>query len=163
VPQQIVREVPATLGVPLRALRGMTEVAAQTWTRAGDPVDWGTQSDGSPGSGLEIDLRPETDGTERPARLFVRGAGVTLATLGRDSGSLNVLADHNDGWYDTGDLVIPDGRGGARTSGPRSRFIGRPRQPAAGRGQVLARHDVQGLPDDGHGRSRAGRDRVHRR
>jgi cyclohexanecarboxylate-CoA ligase len=120
VPQRIVREVPATLGVPLRALWGMTEVAAQTWTRAGDPVDWGTQSDGSPGSGLEIDLRPETEGPigpQRPARLFVRGAGVTLATLGRDSGSLNVLADHDDGWYDTGDLAIPDGRGGIRILG----------------------------------------------
>ncbi|MEV6851392.1 AMP-binding protein [Actinoplanes sp. NPDC051411] len=120
VPQPIVRDVLEALGVPLRALWGMTEVAAQTWTRAGDPADWGTRSDGSPGSGLEIDLRAESEGEigpERPARLFVRGAGVTLATLGRDSGSLNVLAEHDDGWYDTGDLAIPDGRGGIRILG----------------------------------------------
>jgi cyclohexanecarboxylate-CoA ligase len=49
--------------------------------------------------------------------LFVRGAGVTLATLGRDSGTLHVLADHDDGWYDTGDHAIPDGRGGIRIIG----------------------------------------------
>jgi cyclohexanecarboxylate-CoA ligase len=54
---------------------------------------------------------------ERPARLFVRGAGVALATLGRDSGSVHVLAEHDDGWYDTGDLAIPDGRGGIRILG----------------------------------------------
>jgi cyclohexanecarboxylate-CoA ligase len=120
VPQRIVRDLPETLGVPLRALWGMTEVAAQTWTRADDPVDWGTRSDGSPGSGLEISLRSSAGAAitpERPARLFVRGAGVTLATLGRDSGSLNVLADHDDGWYDTGDLAIPDGRDGIRILG----------------------------------------------
>jgi cyclohexanecarboxylate-CoA ligase len=120
VPQRIVRDLPEKLGVPLRALWGMTEVAAQTWTRADDPVDWGTRSDGSPGSGLEISLRSSAGAAitpERPARLFVRGAGVTLATLGRDSGSLNVLADHDDGWYDTGDLAIPDGRDGIRILG----------------------------------------------
>lgn len=118
IPQQLVRELPDALGVPLRTLWGMTEVAAQTWTRATDPWDWGTRSDGSPGPGLEIQLRGgDVVSKEQPARLFVRGAGVTLATLGRDSGTLRVLADHDDGWYDTGDLAIPDGRGGIRIIG----------------------------------------------
>jgi cyclohexanecarboxylate-CoA ligase len=120
VPQQLVRTMPASLGLPLRTLWGMTEVAAQTWTRADDPEDWGASSDGSPGSGLSIDLRSSSGGpvtAEQPARLFVRGAGVTLATLGRDSGTLNVLASHDDGWYDTGDHAIPDGRGGIRIIG----------------------------------------------
>ena len=118
VPQQLVRTMPDKLGLPLRTLWGMTEVAAQTWTRASDPVDWGAFSDGSPGSGLEIHLRGgEQVSKEQPARLFVRGAGVTLATLGRDSGTLRVLADHDDGWYDTGDHAIPDGRGGIRIIG----------------------------------------------
>lgn len=34
--------------------------------RAGDPVDWGTRSDGSPGSGLEISLRAPTGGDITP-------------------------------------------------------------------------------------------------
>ncbi|NMO54029.1 AMP-binding protein [Actinoplanes sp. TBRC 11911] len=119
IPQRLVREMPAALGLPLRTLWGMTEVAAQTWTRASDPDDWGAYSDGSPGSGLSIDLRSSSGpvSREQPARLFVRGAGVTLATLGRDSGDLNVLAAHDDGWYDTGDHAIPDGRGGIRIIG----------------------------------------------
>ncbi|GAA0448626.1 cyclohexanecarboxylate-CoA ligase [Paractinoplanes deccanensis] len=115
VPPRLVREVPEVLGVALRTLWGMTEVAAQTWTRATDPADRGTASDGSPGPGLEVGLRT-LDG-EGAARLFVRGAGVALATLGRDGGRLRVLAEHDDGWYDTGDLARPDGHGGIRILG----------------------------------------------
>jgi cyclohexanecarboxylate-CoA ligase len=37
---------------------------------------------------------------------------VCLATVGRDTGKVVVMADPNDGWYDTGDLAVPDGRGG---------------------------------------------------
>jgi cyclohexanecarboxylate-CoA ligase len=28
-----------------------------------------------------------------------------------------LLAEHDDGWYDTGDLAVPDGRGGYRMAG----------------------------------------------
>ena len=37
--------------------------------------------------------------------------------MGRDSGTLTVIAEHDDGWYDTGDLAVPDGRGGIRLTG----------------------------------------------
>ncbi|MGI5517742.1 hypothetical protein [Streptomyces sp. CA-106131] len=71
----------------------------------------GSQSDGRPGARLELDFRSDT-GTpptaEQPSRLFVRGGGVCLATLGQDSGRLRVTADVDDGWYDTGDLAVPD-------------------------------------------------------
>lgn len=117
VPTHLVQDVPLTLGLPLRTLWGMTEVAAHTWTRDTDPVGWGTRSDGSPGSGLEIDLRANEPGGDRLTRLFVRGAGVTLATMGRDTGLLWVLDEHDDGWYDTGDLAVDDGRGGIRIMG----------------------------------------------
>lgn len=30
---------------------------------------------------------------------------------------MTVIADHDDGWYDTGDLAVPDGRGGIRLMG----------------------------------------------
>ncbi|WP_446041775.1 AMP-binding protein [Streptomyces sp. SID1121] len=133
VPGQLVSAVPRIWGVPLRTLWGMTEVPGHTWTRADDPPLWGAHSDGSPGPGLEMDFRrndPEEGSggpgseavgapegpwsAEQPARLFVRGGGVALATLGRDSGRLRVVAEHDDGWYDTGDLAVPDGRGGLR-------------------------------------------------
>jgi cyclohexanecarboxylate-CoA ligase len=44
--------------------------------------------------------------------------------VGRDSGALTVIADQNDGWYDTGDLAVPDGRGGIRLMGRAGDRIG---------------------------------------
>jgi cyclohexanecarboxylate-CoA ligase len=55
---------------------------------------------------------------------MIRGASVCLGTMGRDSGTLQVLAEHNEGWYDTGDLTVPDGRGGYRLAGRASDRIG---------------------------------------
>lgn len=127
VPGQLVASVPQTWGVPLRTLWGMTEVPGHTWTRHDDPPLWGSHSDGRPGAGLELDFRSDTDApptAEQPARLFVRGGGVCLATFGRDSGQLRVTADADGGWYDTGDLAIPDGRGGLRIIGRTADRIG---------------------------------------
>ncbi|MGW9030256.1 AMP-binding protein [Streptomyces sp. NPDC055722] len=127
VPGQLVASVPQTWGVPLRTLWGMTEVPGHTWTRRDDPPLWGSRSDGRPGAGLELDFRSDTDTpptAEQPARLFVRGGGVCLATFGRDSGQLRVTAGADDGWYDTGDLAIPDGRGGLRIIGRTADRIG---------------------------------------
>ncbi|MFF3890320.1 AMP-binding protein [Streptomyces sp. NPDC001914] len=120
VPGQLVAAVPDTWGVPLRALWGMTEVPGHTWTRHDDPASWGAHSDGRPGPGLELAFRSDTGvppTAEQPARLFVRGGGVCLATFGRDIGRLRMTADSDGGWYDTGDLAIPDGRGGMRILG----------------------------------------------
>jgi cyclohexanecarboxylate-CoA ligase len=118
VPRRLVTDTHKVLGVPLRTLWGMTEVAGHTWTRKDDPEQWGAHSDGRAGPGVEISLRSETEITrEQPGRLFVRGGGVCLATFGRDSGALRILADHDDGWYDTGDLAVTDGRGGIRLMG----------------------------------------------
>ncbi|MEU6404957.1 AMP-binding protein [Streptomyces sp. NPDC046985] len=120
VPGQLVAGVPQTWGVPLRTLWGMTEVPGHTWTRRDDPPLWGSHSDGRPGAGLEIAFRSDTDApptAEQPARLLVRGGGVCLATFGRDSGRLRTTAEADDGWYDTGDLAVPDGRGGLRILG----------------------------------------------
>ncbi|MEV6368879.1 AMP-binding protein [Micromonospora musae] len=131
IPGRLVTETPGVLGVPMRALWGMTEVTAQTWTRADQPADWGTLSDGRPGPGLEVDLRATGEITrEQPARLFVRGAGVCLATMGRDSGELRLLAEQDDGWYDTGDLAIADGAGGIR-------IIGRVADRISSRGRAM--------------------------
>lgn len=125
VPRQLVTETEEIFGFPLRTLWGMTEVAGHTWTRRDEPHHWGAFSDGRPGPGLEISLRSESDiSRERPGRLFVRGGGVCLATFGRDNSEIHVLSDHDDGWYDTGDMAVADGRGGIRLMGRDNDRIG---------------------------------------
>jgi cyclohexanecarboxylate-CoA ligase len=121
VPPDLVHEVLGRLGVPLRAAWGMTEVPCGTWTRTGTPPEFAAGSDGGPGAAAELDLRPE-EGAGGPARLFVRGAAVCLARVGRDTGIVDVPPD---GWLDTGDLVVPDGAGGIRIVGRVADRIGR--------------------------------------
>jgi cyclohexanecarboxylate-CoA ligase len=96
----------------------MTEVMIGTWTRRTDPPDWSAHSDGRPGAGTELDLRGDRPiGRRNPAALFMRGPSVCIATVGRDSGKVTMIAEHDEGWYDTGDLAIPDGRDGIRIMG----------------------------------------------
>lgn len=99
IPGQLVAEVREVWDVPLRSFWGMTEVPGHAWTRSDDPPLWALHSDGRPGSGIELDFRSDTGAAptlEQPARLFVRGGGVCLATIGRDSGLLQVTS-HLDG------------------------------------------------------------------
>ena len=125
IPKDLVTDVLHAFGVPLRSAFGMTEIGLGTWTRADDPVDWATHSDGRPAVTFEIDLRSDTEITkEQPGRLFVRGPSVCLGTVGRDSRTVTVLAEHDDGWLDTGDLAVPDGRGGIRLMGRAGDRIG---------------------------------------
>ncbi|WP_433281467.1 AMP-binding protein [Pseudonocardia xinjiangensis] len=125
VPTPLVAEVSEMFGVTLRAGWGMTEVGICTLTRGEDPPDWAAHSDGRPIRGFELDLRSDTEITrDQPGRLFVRGGGICLATVGRDSGAVTVIADQDDGWYDTGDLAVPDGRGGIRLMGRAGDRIG---------------------------------------
>ncbi|WP_405835045.1 AMP-binding protein [Streptomyces sp. NBC_01176] len=127
IPSQLVASVPRIWGVPLRSFWGMTEVPGHAWTRRDDPPMWALHSDGRPGTGIELDFRPDTEApptAEQPARLFVRGGGVCLATFGRDSGQLRVTSQIDDGWYDTGDLAVPDGRDGLRLIGRTADRIG---------------------------------------
>jgi cyclohexanecarboxylate-CoA ligase len=125
VPRRLVPEAHRVLGAPLRAAWGMTEVGIVTWTRSDDRTDWAAHSDGRSSPVMELDLRSTTEITrEQPARLFVRGPAVCVATVGRDTPGVSVIAEHNDGWYDTGDLVIPDGHGGIRVIGRASDRIG---------------------------------------
>jgi cyclohexanecarboxylate-CoA ligase len=117
IPSPVVRRVIETFGVALRAVWGMTEVGCATTTRADDAADWALHSDGRPLSGYEIDIRSEAPVTAaQPGRLFVRGPAVCLATF-RGHNQLTVISEHDDGWYDTGDLATWDGHGGIRLMG----------------------------------------------
>jgi cyclohexanecarboxylate-CoA ligase len=126
VPGGLPGVVSDTLSVTLQATWGMTEVGLATLTSADeDPPDWAARSIGTPHEALEIDLRLNGEmSPQNPARMFVRGACACLATMGRDSGEIDVLAERDDGWYDTGDLAIPDGRGGTRVVGRAADRIG---------------------------------------
>ncbi|GAA3041405.1 cyclohexanecarboxylate-CoA ligase [Pseudonocardia yunnanensis] len=125
VPKQLVSQVSDVFGAHLLVGWGMTEIGTGTMTRSDDPPDWAAHSDGRPVRGMELDLRSDTEiRKDRPGRLFVRGSGVCLATVVRDSGTLTVIAEHDDGWYDTGDLAVPDGRGGIRLMGRAADRIG---------------------------------------
>ena len=125
VPKQLVSQVSERVRGAFAGGWGMTEVGAGTMTRSDDPPDWAAHSDGRPVRAMELDLRSDTEITkDQPGRLFVRGSGVCLATVGRDSGALTVIAEHDDGWYDTGDLAVPDGRGGIRLMGRAADRIG---------------------------------------
>ncbi|MFB9301274.1 AMP-binding protein, partial [Kibdelosporangium philippinense] len=113
IPQLLVTQVAETYGVSLGVMWGMTEGVC-SFTRPDDPPGWATVSVGRPGPGTETDLRADHPISDaRPARLYVRGGSLCLATLGRDDGQLTELSD----WYDTGDLAVPDGRGGIRLLG----------------------------------------------
>lgn len=126
---ELVAQTAEVLGLPLLNRWGMTE-GGLILTSPEDPPDWAAHSIGRPGLGTEAQLRPVTPHTplsaENPGRLMIRGGSVCLATMGRNSGTIRVLAEHDDGWYDSGDLAVPDGTGGYRLLGRTADRIGAP-------------------------------------
>jgi cyclohexanecarboxylate-CoA ligase len=143
VPSSLIEAVRSGLGITLRGAWGMTEVTGATATSADeDPPDWAAHSIGRPHPALDIDLRSDGEISERhPARMLVRGACVCLATMGRDGAGVRIVADHDDGWYDTGDLAVADGRGGVRLVGRAADRIGGVFMiPAADVEDALRRH-----------------------
>jgi cyclohexanecarboxylate-CoA ligase len=127
VPASLVAAVSDDLGRVLETGWGMTETGGALLTSADeDPPDWAARSIGRPYECMEVDLRSDGEvSPQNPARLFVRGANVCLATMPRDDGEVTILADGEDGaWYDTGDLVVPDGRGGLRMAGRAADRVG---------------------------------------
>jgi cyclohexanecarboxylate-CoA ligase len=122
----LVTETLEVMGLPLRAQWGMTE-GGLILTGPEDPPDWAARSIGRAGVGTEVELSAAADGPageENPGRLMIRGGSVCLATVGRDTGTLRLLAEHDEGWYDTGDLAVVDGKGCYRLAGRASDRIG---------------------------------------
>ncbi|MFG1873598.1 AMP-binding protein [Sphaerisporangium sp. NPDC049003] len=123
---------------------GMTETGGITLTAADDPPDWPGQSIGRPTPGREVRLLPDAPDALDPSgspdlpgsdalcasgrpgpsgdrevggavfRLWVRGSSVCVGTFELGSRRLVWAPDTAGGWYDTGDLVAEDGRGGLR-------------------------------------------------
>jgi cyclohexanecarboxylate-CoA ligase len=125
IPASLPGTVRVGLGVTLASAWGMTEIGVGSVTSATqDPADWAARSIGRPFACMQADLRADGSAANNPARLLVRGANVCLAMMPRDGGEVTVLAEDNDGWYDTGDLALPDGRGGLRLAGRAADRIG---------------------------------------
>jgi cyclohexanecarboxylate-CoA ligase len=113
VPPQLIGAVRDVLGVRVQTLWGMTETGGVTFTGADDPPDWPAHSDGRPIAWMELQITDAAaDGT---GRLRVRGANQCLGYFKRPDMYAAAVDDH--GWFDTGDLVRDDGRGGIRIAG----------------------------------------------
>ena len=123
IPPQLVSEVREVLGVELGTLWGMTENGPVTVTTPDDPPGWGAHSDGSPVGGSEFRLVCEPG--EEIGRLLVRGPSQCLGYISQKEVYEACL--DADGWFDTGDLARPDGRGGIRITGRRDDVIVRKR------------------------------------
>ncbi|KAB2361005.1 AMP-binding protein [Actinomadura montaniterrae] len=129
-----------TFGFPVRPLWGMTENGGVTIGRDGDPPDWAARSDGRPVDWMEVRLVGE-DGApvDGPGRLEVRGANLCLGYEGADD---VFAASLHDGWFATGDLARPDGRGGIKIIGRTKDMInkGGLHVPAVAVEEVLRAH-----------------------
>jgi cyclohexanecarboxylate-CoA ligase len=116
VPPHLVAVARDSLGVTVQSLWGMTEAGGVTFTMPDDPPDWPSRSDGRPIPWMEIQIVEDPAAGEPGAgRLRMRGANQCLGYFQRPE----VYAESvdGDGWFDTGDLVRPDGRGGIRIIG----------------------------------------------
>jgi len=123
IPTELVPAVHEAFGVRLRAVWGMTENVVGTIVGENDPPDWSAHSDGRPLPGVELrivapDGRVVTpDDPDSAGALQMRGAPLCLGVVTDDIGRIRPATDGEDGWFDTGDLARPDGRGGIRIVG----------------------------------------------
>jgi len=145
VPPHLVPSARDALDVRVLSLWGMTEMGGATFTRPDDPPDWPAHSDGRPVEWMEIQIvrDPDDAGPDGPGgagRLRVRGANLCLGYFRRPDMFAAALDD--DGWFDTGDLVRPDGSGGIRIVGRAKDVIVRNGQkvPAAEVESALSSH-----------------------
>ncbi|MBV8196423.1 MAG: AMP-binding protein, partial [Candidatus Dormibacteraeota bacterium] len=114
VPPHLISAAYDVLGVRVQSLWGMTEMGGVTFTMPDDPPDWPAHSDGRPIDWMETQIvdDPSDPGT---GRLRVRGANMCLGYFQRPD--LYAASIDRDGWFETGDLARPDGRGGIRIVG----------------------------------------------
>lgn len=114
IPPQFVEEVAGAFGIRLHSLWGMSENGPVTMTRPTDPPDWAAHSDGAPIPGMRCRIDPIPGQPEGAGTLLVRGPAQCLGYYRREE---LYAAQLREGWFDTGDLARPDGRGGIRITG----------------------------------------------
>ncbi|MDI6408811.1 AMP-binding protein [Streptomyces albus] len=123
LPADLVEAVERGWGVRVRNAWGMTETGGALSTAPDDPDGWAARSVGRPWPSVEVRLREAGEAEPGTSQLAVRGPGVCLAVLDPARGQVTWCPDDTDGWFDTGDLVRDDGRGGLRLVGRRSERV----------------------------------------
>ena len=140
IPPHVIEQVHEVLGAEAFALWGMTENGTVTITRPDDPPGWAAHSDGSVVGGMELRVDTASGPGDGSGQLWVRGANQCHGYFGRED--LYAAALDDDGWFDTGDLVRDDGRGGIRVCGRVKDLVihGGINVPVADLEGTLARH-----------------------
>ncbi len=115
IPPHYVDEVKDEFGLRLFSLWGMSENGPVTISRTTDPEDWAARSDGSAIADMELRIDPLPNEPDGVGLLWVRGPTQCLGYYRRDELYAEYL--DADGWFNTGDLAKPDGRGGIRITG----------------------------------------------
>ncbi|MFJ7509539.1 AMP-binding protein [Peribacillus simplex] len=117
IPRHLVKE--AAKKVPFKILSGwgQTEDGLVTLTRLEDPEEKLTNTDGIPFPGMElkvVDFEGEICAPNIEGSLLVRGPALFVGYFKRID---DTLAEHNDGWFITGDRGFIDEDGYIRISG----------------------------------------------
>lgn len=115
VSPHLIEEVREVFGVRLFSLWGMSENGPVTITRPDDPPDWAAHSDGYPISDMELRIKPLPGHDDGDGVLWVRGPTQCLGYYRREELYASYL--DADGFFNTGDIVRPDGRDGVRFTG----------------------------------------------
>ncbi|MGH3378163.1 MAG: AMP-binding protein [Actinoallomurus sp.] len=155
VPAYFVDEVREVFGLRLYSLWGMTENGPVTISRTEDPEDWAAHSDGSPIADMELRIDPVPGQDGDVGVLWVRGPTQCLGYYRREE--LYAAKLDAEGFFNTDDLVRPDGRGGIRVTGRAKDLILRHANivPVADLETIIGRHPkvrevaVIGIPEGG--------------
>jgi cyclohexanecarboxylate-CoA ligase len=155
VPAYFVEEVREVFGLRLYSLWGMTENGPVTISRTEDPEDWAAHSDGSPISDMELRIDPVPGQPGDVGVLWVRGPTQCLGYYRREE--LYAAKLDGEGFFNTDDLVRPDGRGGIRVTGRAGDMVLRHANvvPVADLETIIGRHPkvrevaVIGIPEEG--------------
>ncbi|MDN3358813.1 AMP-binding protein [Actinomadura sp. DC4] len=153
VPPYFVDDVREVFKTRLFSLWGMTENGPVTISRPEDPDDWAAHSDGSPIADMELRIDPVSERSDGVGVLWVRGPTQCLGYYRREG--LYAAKLDAGGWFNTDDLVRPDGRGGIRVTGRATDMILRHANivPVADLETIIGRHPgvremaVVGLPE----------------
>jgi cyclohexanecarboxylate-CoA ligase len=154
IPPYFIADTKSVFGLTLFSLWGMTENGPVTMTRPEDPDDWAAHSDGSPIADMRLRIDPVSDRAGGEGVLWVRGPTQCLGYYRRDE--LYAAELDEDGWFNTGDLARPDGRGGIRITGRAKDMILRNANiaPVTDLESIIGRHPkvgdvaVIGIPDE---------------
>jgi acyl-CoA synthetase (AMP-forming)/AMP-acid ligase II len=105
VPPALVEEADAR-GIHVLRLYGSTEVLVATWNRPDATRRARVNTDGTPMTGVDVEVRGGEDGPGAPGEIFVRGPNTSVGFFADPD---RTAATFDDGWVRSGDLATLDG------------------------------------------------------